>query len=264
MARCPARWEHPLRVVCATTLLCVIAVSCATEPSASSRVDPVGPPTIRAEVVESHADQFDDELVSRPAGSQQEFAASQYLLGHLQKAGYVVELDSVPVEDLVESNNLLAFPPGGEEPTTVVVVGYDSDEDRRPNGTALGVFVELARALYAAETDHRVEFAALAAERTADQLGSRRLARQLRDEGIQPDIVTLLPASGDRIEVAGHGAEGLLSLAKRQGVPAQAVDVAEVVEGENVFAAAGFDHLVVGVARSHEGDVLLEYLASGL
>ena len=163
--------------------LIVVLAACGGDASRPSEVDPSGPPSVRRDVVQDHAAQFDNELSERLAGSQQEQAASQYVLGHLQQAGYFVQLDAVPVGDLVESTNLVALPPSGEDPETIVTVAYDSPGESTASGAAVGTFLELARALYAAAPDHRVEFVALGAETSAEHLGSRRLAQQLREAG---------------------------------------------------------------------------------
>jgi hypothetical protein len=121
---------------------------------------------VQADVVDDHAAQFDDSLDDRLAGSQQEFAAATYILGHLQTAGYVPLLDPVPVQDLVRSTNVVAEPPSGERPQVVVTVAYDTRPESRPAGAALGLWLELARSLYARDREHAVEFVALGAERT--------------------------------------------------------------------------------------------------
>ena len=231
---------------------------CSGPTSQPSQVDPTGPPTIRPEVVADHADQFDKELSDRRAGSQEEQAASQYVLGHLQQAGYFVRLDAVPVGDLVESTNLDALPPNGEAPTAIVTVGYDAATNEAPLGSTVGTFLELARALYAAEPEHRVEFVALGAETTADHLGSRRLAQQLRDEGSSVDVVSIVPG-GPEVGATGDLAAGFLDAARAEGIPVG--DPPEIEGyGVDVFDRAGFNSMVVCGAPEDLGAVLISWL----
>lgn len=152
---------------------------------------PQGPPEIQYEVVRQHATQFDVDLPDRPPGSQHELAAASYILGHLQLAGYSPRLDRVPVEDAVNSTNVVAMPPNGSKPAFLVAVPYDTPgSGRLQQGRELGLFLELARALTVAEPDHSVAFAALGAE-TADARGTRRLAQFLLDEGVEPSVLLI-------------------------------------------------------------------------
>lgn len=256
---------HPSRSSATSRLVLLVVValfvaSCGGATSRPSEVDPTGPPELRTDVVAEHAAQLDEELGDRPAGSQREQAASQYVLGHLQLAGYFVQLDAVPVANLVESTNLLALPPGGEEAETVVAVAYDADEGS-DSGEAVGVFLELARALYVAEPDHRVEFVALGAERTDEHLGSRRLAQQLREEGRSPDVITLVSVPGD-VGVTGELAAEIKRAAEKAGVETGAPPAPDSYGGVDVFERAGFASAVVGGGSDEDlGAVLLAYLA---
>ncbi|MDQ4144684.1 MAG: hypothetical protein M3198_13260 [Actinomycetota bacterium] len=250
------------RALVGVLVVAVLGTACSGETSQPSEVRPTGPPKIRPAVVSDHAAQLDEELADRPAGSQEEQAASQYVLGHLQLAGYFVELDAVPVENLVESTNLLALPPSGEEPETIVAVAYDADEDTA-SGSTVGAFIELARALYAAAPEHRVEFVALGGEATDEHLGSRRLAQQLRDDEASPDVLMLVPAPGDRVGFVGSLAADLEDAARDAGIdPGTAPPTG--VYGVDVFAEAGFDSAVVGGGSAKDlGALLLAYLAPG-
>ena len=226
-----------------------------------SEVDPTGPPDVRTDVVAEHAEQLDEELADRPAGSQREQAASQYVLGHLQLSGYFVQLDAVPVANLVESTNLVALPPSGEEAETVVAVAYDAGKGSE-SGEVVGLFIELARALYATEPDHRVEFVALGAETTDEHLGSRRLAQQLREEDRSPKVVTLVAATGERVGATGELADEIERAAERVGVETGAPPPPTSYGGVDVFARAGFASAVVGAGSTEDlGAVLLAYLA---
>ena len=237
-------------VACASAL-----AACGGGEPPPSEIDPTGPPTVRPAVVADHSRQFDAEVPDRPAGSQEEQAASQYILGHLQQAGYFVQLDAVPVANLVESTNLVALPPSGADPQIIVAVGYDADDETPPSGGTIGVFLELARALYAAEPDHRVEFVALGAETTDTRLGSRRLAQQLRDEAREVEVITLVPGL-DSLAAGGALAEDILKAARSSGVEGSEL----MTEQTDVFAVAGFDSALIGGPPDELGPALLAYL----
>ncbi|MDQ4096211.1 MAG: hypothetical protein M3174_08415 [Actinomycetota bacterium] len=243
------------------TLVVIGQVACQGSTSRPSEVGPTGPPDVRTEVIADHAQQLDEELADRPAGSQLEQAASQYVLGHLQLAGYFVQLDAVPVANLVESTNLVALPPSGEEPETVVAVAYDAQETDE-GGEAVGVFLELARALYAAHPDHRVEFVALGAENTAEHLGSRRLAQQLRDEERSPRVVTLVAVPSDEVGVSGQLADEFETAAEDAGVSLGEPPPSAAFGGVDVFERAGFESAVVGGGTPADlGALLVAFLA---
>ena len=180
-------------------VLLLALVACSSQGDVRPLSSPTGPPEIEEAAVRLHGDQFDDDLPDRPAGSQQEFAAASYITAHLQSAGYLVELDAVPVEDTIRSSNVVALPPNGEPPEVVVAVGYDTTDEVRDIGDGIGIFLELARALRVAEPDHSVQFVALGAEHTTvngGSLGSRRLIRLLREAEIDPEIVQIVMRTG--------------------------------------------------------------------
>lgn len=246
-------------------LLLIVFVGCSSLPEGQRATKPAsGPAEVRRETVEDHAAQFDVEEPERPAGSQQEFAASAYIVAHLTEAGYVSRLDAVPVEDLVRSTNVVALPPSGEDPDAIVVVSYDSTDAAGMGGAAIGVWLEVARALRVVDPDHSVQFVALGAEHTeigGGSLGSRRLARQLTDEGSPPQIVAVegVDVGSDFVTLGGGGRTGL-----ERAVAAQRVEIgmgsARAGPGE-VFDAAGFDFAVVGGGAEPVGRVLLAYLS---
>ena len=241
-----------------TLAVAVFAASCGGPTSRPSEVDPSGPPEVRPDVVARHAEQFDGELEDREAGSQEEQGASQYVLGHLQRAGYFVRLDAVPVANLVESTNLVALPPSGEDPHTYVVVAYDTFGSETPSGEAIGIFLETARALYSADRDHRVAFAALGAEASDDHLGSRRLAQQLRDEGGDVRVVSIVPGEGE-VGAAGALVDDFEQAASSESVTLGGAPEQSIYELD-VFARAGFDSLVVTGPPVDLGAVLLAFL----
>lgn len=234
-------------------LLCLVLVpaACSSEEVVPVDVKATGPPDVVVEDVRRHAEQFDRDIPRRPAGSQQEFAAAAYLLGHLQRWGYVVQLDYVPVEDLVRSTNVVAEPPAGE-PAVVVVIPYDG----RGGGVGLGLFIEAARALRVRVPEHHVQFVALGAERatvSGGSLGSRRLARRLLDDEARPTIVELgVVDTGEPLVVAGDAAADFLRAGDGAGEEASGSDL--------VWSRAGFRHAIVSGDPAQVGAALLDFL----
>jgi hypothetical protein len=255
---------HALRY--AAVVVALLAVGCSTLPEGQRSSAPAaGPPEIEPATIERHAAQFDEEEPLREAGSQQELAASAYVVAHMTDAGYVFRLDAVPVRDLVRSTNVVALPPSGEEPDAIVVTGYDSTDDSPPNGQAIGVWLEVARALRAADPGHSVEFVALGAEQAEagdGRLGSRRLAQQLTDDGASPAIVVIeaVDDGAGEVEVGGDGQTAIEAAAEELGLTARS---RPVTGGSGaVFSAAGFETTVVGGGAEAVAQVLLAYLGS--
>ena len=249
----------------ALALALALCAACSTLPEGQRATKPAsGPPEIQEETVEEHAAQFDEEEPDRPAGSQDELAASVYIVAHLTDAGYVSRLDAVPVEDLVRSTNVVGLAPSGEEPEAIVVVGYDTGEGTDTGGYSISTWLEVARALRAIEPEHDVQFVALGAEHATVEggdLGSRRLAQQLLDDGHTPHVVVVEGVEGgdDTLMVGGDAREELIEEARSLGVgrdtsyPRKDMGAA--------FLAAGFDTTVIGGAAGAVGPVLLAYLA---
>lgn len=164
--------------------------ACSSRGGPVAQPSPTGPPAVDYTFVRQHAEQFDVDVPNRPPGSQHELAAATYILSHLQFAGYAPVLDAVPVANQVQSTNVVALPPSAEEPEIVVAIGYDDDGRGAGEGAQIGLFLELARALNVAAPDHRVAFVALGAE-GADNAGSGKLARTLRNYDIRPQLLLL-------------------------------------------------------------------------
>lgn len=210
-------------VVLALVGLGSVACTSGGDGASSARPQAEGPAEVRPEVIDEHARQFDQDLPEREAGSQQEFAAATYITGHLQRAGYGVRLASVPFKDLVRSTNVVALPPGGGDVTAVVTVLYDTTTGAPANGRAIGLFLELARALRVAEPDHNVEFVALGAEVTAQDggnLGSRALAAELADLDEPPPVIGLLEVDSGGFRAPGPAGDELNRIATELGIPA--------------------------------------------
>ena len=243
--------------------LLTLLAACSTIPEGQRSTKPAsGPPRVREATVLSHARQFDEEEPERPAGSQQELAASAYVVAHLTEAGYVSRLEAVPVADLVSSTNVVALPPNGAEPVAIVAVAYDTAPGSPPNGLAIGVWLEVARALRAVEPDHSIEFVALGAEHATVEgghLGSRRLARQLTDEGASPQMFVVGEVGeGPELSVSGSAAAALEETAGRLRFETGEASPSGAAE---VFAEAGFETTVIGGAPEGVGRVLLDHLA---
>ena len=163
------------------------------------------------ELVETHGDQFDEDVPVRAPGSQEEAVAGSYLLGHLQLAGFAPFLDPVPVRDQVRSTNVVAPPPSGVPPDVVVAVAYDTASGNEVTGQRIGLFLEMARALNVADPQHEVAFVAMGAE-SVEHRGSRRLAQYMLDEGWEPVVYTIgdeLASEQDAMSAAGFEHEFL-------------------------------------------------------
>jgi hypothetical protein len=248
----------------ALLLVLLAGAACSTLPEGQRSTKPAaGPPEVEQDTVERHAAQFDEEEAVRAAGSQEELAASAYIVAHLTDAGYVSRLDAVPVQDLVRSTNVVALPPSGEEPDVIVTVAYDSSAEAPTGGLAIGVWLEVARALRAVEPDHAVEFVALGAEHAdveGGHLGSRRLARQLTDEDRTPHVIVVDRVDERLLVATGEAADALASEARTLGFSFGGS--AQRSDGGEVFSAAGLDTTVVSGSAAAVGPVLLAYLSS--
>jgi hypothetical protein len=243
----------------ALLLVLVAAAACTSASDIRPSSAPSGPPRVLVEAVERHQRELDEDIGARPAGTSREYGASTYVLAHLQAAGYLVLLDPVPVRNLVRSTNVIALTPSGDDPKAVVVAAYDTPEDEAGGGDAVGMLLELARALRAADTDHSVQFVALGAEHSdasGGNLGSRRLARELLDDEVEPVVVTILGARDGAFAAAGRAASDIAAAA---GID----DPGDVdVFDPDVFGRAGFDHAWVSGGPSELGDALLQFLTS--
>ena len=195
------------RLFLATICLAAAAIACPTQESVAPAPDPTGAPEVSVEQVEEHAAQFDAEVPERAPGSDEEFAAASYLLGHLQLAGYGTFLDAVPVQDLIRSTNVVAFPPSGDDPEKLIVVEYGTAKGGPDRGIELGLFLEVARALRIAEPDHAVGFVALGAatEQEEASLGAERLAAFLDERDLEPTIVEFWDVPNAEVTFKAYG-----------------------------------------------------------
>jgi hypothetical protein len=258
-----------LRLACAALVAALSASACGSAEAPRSEVAPAeGPPEIVLNTVEQHARQFDDDLPVREAGTPQEFAAATYLTGHLQRAGYTVRLESVPVGDLVRSTDVVALPPSGGAPHAVVAVPYDTAPKLPPQGEDLGVFLELARALRVEQSAHAIEFVALGAEltdRDGGNLGARRLVRLLVDAEVAPPVVVVAVSSGHGFDATGTSvASELDEVASSDGFE-PSVDAADpalprLIGSTKVLGAANLEFAVARGGAEEVGSVLLSWL----
>ena len=252
----------------AGVLLCATA-ACTSEVQKFEAQEVQGPPEVRLDVVEQHADQFESDVPQRPAGSEEEQIAAAYILGTLQQNGYFARLDPVPVADLFRSTNVIAEPEGGaEDPDAVVVVPYGTGPGSPENSEALGLFLELSRALNVVAPGHKVQFAAVGAEyseREGGSLGSRRLARFMLDEDQDPLVIQLTDVragQGQPFKAYGEGsdeANGIML--ELRGDPGGALTDEMLTIDPDVFAEAGFDRMLVIGEPGTAGPVLLRFLS---
>jgi hypothetical protein len=220
-----------------------------------------GPPRVQTAAVRQRAHWFDANDPSRVAGSQQELVASSYLLARLEQAGYLVDLDPVPVGNLLHSTNVIALPPSGQA-HAVVVVDYDTSASVPSDGAAIGTFLEVARALRVLHPHHSVEFAALGAQHVAvngGQVGARSLIELLKPRRPQPRVIRIgnVAEHPPGVSVAGAAAAAIRAAAARTGVALGATGPAP----DDVFTRAGFDETVVDGSLA-VGAVVLAYLGA--
>jgi hypothetical protein len=248
------------RVLFTIALTCLISLSaCDSNSTDAELAKPSGPPTVDLDAVATHAEQFDSEIPVRTAGSQQEEIATSYLLAHMQQAGYLVRLDGVPVKDLVRSTNVVAPPPSGAEPDVAVIVSYDTGPEGGGDAAALGLWLELARALNVKDPDHKVEFVALGADHAPVEgapLGQRRLARFLADEELEPSIVHIFATGNTGMSGYGPDIEGILAAGPPAARPSGAPPA-----GADPLTDAGLDHTFVSGTADQVGPALLRYLS---
>lgn len=236
------------------------ALACTPARRAAPLPVPTGPAAVRAEAVAEHAAFFGGAAAERPAGSAAELAASTYLLAHLQRAGYVVRLEPVPVADTLRSTDVEGRAPGGQA-RLLVAVPYDSGR-AQATPQALGLFLELARAARVAAPGHRASFVALGAESSPEQgglLGSRRLVRLLADANADPFVVLLGAVGPGPAAAGGPGAARLRSEARSQGI--ELTNAPQAPPSARAFAAAGLEHAWVAGDPAALGRVLLALVA---
>jgi hypothetical protein len=237
--------------------LCLVILVSLTACSGDGPGEPAaiatGRPEIDHALVRQHAEQFDIDLPDRPAGSQQELAAATYILGHLQLAGYSPVLDAIPVRDQVQTSNVIAVPTTGDAPEIVVTVAYDTSGPG-DSGAEIGLFLELARALNAADPGHAVAFAALGAE-TEDSRGSAGLAAFFEEQGLEPSVISIATGegTGGRLHAVGSCATTSSGLGSYENCVASRLS-------DDPLSSAGFQHTVLTGDTGELGGSLFEFL----
>jgi hypothetical protein len=250
--------------VLALLLSAPMMAACAGGSISGDLADAEGPPHVEMSTLREHAEQFDTDVPVRIAGSQEEQAAAGYITGTLQRNGYLVRLEAVPVGDLVNSSNLIGQPADVESPQVIVVVSYGTDEDGDEDGLALGLLLELARALNVEEANHEVFFVGVGAddaEVEAGYLGSRRLARMMLDEDWDPLVIQLTDIDeGGQLGASGDRADEFIEAMTATTGPFVEFDRGSVDVDVDVFAKAGFDSLLIAGDAEKLAEVLLDYL----
>lgn len=240
---------------------CLALSACAGDTTGSPGPAASGGPEVSVALVEKHAAEFDAEVPARYPGTDEEFAAASYVLGHLQLAGYGTFLDAVPVENLVRSTNVVAFPSSGD-PVRLVVVDYGTAPGRTLDPTSVGLLLELARALQVAEPDHSVGFVALGAAAPTDaeiSLGARRLAKFLEERELEPTIVQLeVSADGEGFKAYGAFADEINC---PTGDCGPITDEGALTPNSLLWETAGLDLTIIRGSASDAAPALMEWLA---
>ncbi len=241
---------------------CLVLGACTSDTGGSPEPTASGGPDVSVALVETHAAEFDAEVPERYPGTDEEFVAASYVLGHLQLAGYGTFLDAVPVENLVRSTNVVAFPSSGD-PSRLIVVDYGTAPGRRPDTTSIGLLLELARALQVAEPDHSVGFVALGAAAPTDDdvsLGARRLARFLQERELEPTIVQLEVSDGDHSFKAYGAFADAINCPSGECGPTTLE--AAVTPNSVLWDKAGLDLTIIRGAAADAAPALLQWLTT--
>jgi hypothetical protein len=248
----------------------VMSACSSSNPVDGETVKASGPPDVQLDVVAEHSRQFDDEVPTRLAGSQEEFVAAGYISGHLQQAGYRVRLDDVPIGDLVSSTNVVALPPGEGAVEYAVIVPYGTGPGVPPQGTDLGLFLELARAMAVRDPDHHVEFVALGgefAEGSGGNLGSRRYLKILEENDEHPFAITPAVVAGGGFASLGASGDELNRIAERLGLPeARPLNdplYPSYLRVTEMYSGAHIQHAIATGGAEEVGRVLLELMSGG-
>jgi hypothetical protein len=249
---------RPSSLLVALALVAAALPACGRSAGAGRTPKP-GTPNVRLDVVSQEARWFDAQDPLRAAGSQQELTAASYLLGRLERAGYTVNLDPVPVGNLLHSTNVLALPASGHV-ATVVIVDYDTSAAAPSDGAALGTFLEVARATQASQPNHTVEFAALGAEHVVvngGQVGSRSLIELLKDQSPHARIIRIaaIRSGGSGISASGPQAPTIAKAGDKDHVRTNTSGGVQ----DDVFTSAGLTETTVAGGLS-VGPVLLTFL----
>lgn len=155
----------------------------------------------------------------RPAGSEAERRAAEYIAGELRSYGYSVRIEEfgLPVPEWMReagssvettSLNVVAVRPG-KSPSAFVVGAHMDSVSQSPgasdNASGVAVMLEAARVLAKTETAHTVIFAAFGAEEIG-LLGSEHFAESDAAKAVLAMISLDMVGHGSRLEVYPWGA----------------------------------------------------------
>jgi len=148
------------------------------------------------------------EIGVRPAGSEKEREAANFIAHELESYGYLVSASSFVLDSGLESENILAELPGECPEAILIGAHYDSkppSPGANDNASGIAVLLEVARALADTEPPYTVIFVAFGAEEVIDgnpdhhHYGSRRLAAD-------DELVTRLLCMSS-VDMVGVGSE---------------------------------------------------------
>ncbi|MCZ0716939.1 M28 family peptidase [Aerococcus kribbianus] len=109
---------------------------------------------------------------SRPAGTEKEYTARDYIVSQLQAMGYHVDIQAFDFADKGEvktSHNISALKAGEEDKEIILGAHYDSVTDggstgADDNASGVGVLLENAQRLYGVRTRYGIRFVSFGAE----------------------------------------------------------------------------------------------------
>lgn len=164
--------------------------SISTEQMLAGQV-PVAPLPFDGEQAMTHVKVLAEDIGPREAGSEQEEAAKDYVVDYLTSLGYQAYVTAFALPDGRVSHNIRAAQPGASLSTIILGAHIDTvatSPGANDNGSGVGVVLELARDLHAADVSPRVEFVFFGAEEVVGDdpnqhhLGSRHYVDMLTPE----------------------------------------------------------------------------------
>lgn len=131
------------------------------------------------------------DVGTRIEGTDKEKRAAEYIISELQKAGYFVRTQQVPVPNGTVSQNIMVTKEGFSAKRIVIGAHYDARGDSpgaNDNASGVGVLLELARAAKRQGLAPTIDFIAFGAEERIDEnpdhhhYGSRHYVNSLSAE----------------------------------------------------------------------------------
>jgi Zn-dependent M28 family amino/carboxypeptidase len=193
---------------------------------------------------------------TRVEGTDKEKRAAEYIAAELQKAGYAVRTQQVPVPNGTVSQNIIATKEGFSARRLVIGAHYDAKGDSpgaNDNASGVGVLLELARAARVQGLTPTIDFIAFGAEERIDEnpdhhhYGSRHYVSSLsaaeRDQVVGMITIDMVGAgstfSVGSLEYAPRVvAERIIAVAERSGIETAYFKSAELSDHEP-FEKAG-------------------------